>query len=168
MIPRQRRITIALLLTACVPVLTVTAQTPQKPATAKDVILSTKTPLGDASIVAPKGTEVDDPIGDEKEITLREGPFSATVAREDLVFPAPSPSEPAVKTDAGVSPAPAPAASSQPAVSWNDPEAVTAGPRWFEDSRILVPAIAAALLGLYSIFATVALVRRPKRHEYDD
>ena len=69
MIPRQRRITIALLLAACVPVLTVTAQTPQKPATAKDVILSTKTPLGEASIVAPKGTELDDPIGDEKEIT---------------------------------------------------------------------------------------------------
>jgi hypothetical protein len=168
MIPRQRRITIALLLAACVPVLTVAAQTPQKPATAKDVILSTKTPLGEASIVAPKGTEVDDPISDEKEITLREGPFSATVAREDLVFPPTTPSATAGKADANASPAPSPAATSQPAVSWNDPEAVTAGPRWFEDWRILVPAVAAALLGLYSIFATVALVRRPKRHEYDD
>ena len=168
MIPRKRRITIALLLAVCVPVLTVAAQTPQKPATAKDVILSTKTPLGEASIVMPAGTEVDDPIGDEKEITLREGPFSAPVAREDLVFPPTTPSATAGKADANASPAPSPAATSQPAVSWNDPEAVTAGPRWFEDWRILVPAVAAALLGLYSIFATVALVRRPKRHEYDD
>ena len=168
MIPRQRRIIIALLLAVCVPVLTATAQTPQRPATAKNVILSTKTPLGEASIVMPAGTEVVDPVGGEKEVTLRKGPFSATVAREDLVFPPTTPSATAANADASASPAPSPAATSQTAVSWNDPEAMTAGPRWFEDWRILVPAVAAALLGLYSIFATVALVRRPKSHEYDD
>jgi hypothetical protein len=168
MIPRQRRIIIALLLAVCVPVLTATAQTPQRPATAKNVILSTKTPLGEASIVMPAGTEVVDPVGGEKEVTLRKGPFSATVAREDLVFPASSPSATAGTSDGGAPPAPSPAATSQPAVSWNDPDAVTSGQRWFEDWRILVPVVAAVLLGLYSIFATVALVRRAKRHEYDD
>lgn len=168
MIPRQRRTITALLLAACIPVLPGAAQSPQTPTTAKDVILSTKTPLGEASIVMPAGTKVDDPVGVEKEVILREGPFSAAVAREDLVFPAPSPGTTAGESDGGAPPAPSPAATTQPAVSWNDPDAVASGQRWFEDWRILVPAVAAALLGLYSIFATVALVRRAKRHEYDD
>lgn len=168
MIPHRRRATLVLLLAAGVPIVPGAAQNPPAPATAKDVILSTKTPLGEASIMVPAGTAVTDPIGEEKEITLREGPFSATVAREDLVFPAPPPSEPAAKTEAGASPAPTPEATSAPAVSWNDPDAVTPGQRWFEDWQVWGPAVAAALLGLYSIFATVALVRRPKKHDYDD
>lgn len=168
MISRQLCTRLALFLAVCFMVQPAVAQVPQVPTTAKDVIMSTKTPLGEASIVLPAGSAVNRPIGEDQEVTLSEGPFSATVAREDLVFPSPSPTVPVAQTAPEASPAPALSAESQPAVSWNNPDAVTAGAQWFEDWRILVPATAATLLGLYAIFATAALLRRPKRHEYDD
>ena len=112
----------------------------------EDVILKTKTPLGDAAIVWPAGSALTEPVGSGGEIIVRQGPFSGSLDRADLVFPAPS----------APSPEPGPEAAA-------DPAGGPAPPLWFEDWRILGPAGAAVLLGLYSLVATVALVRGHRR-----
>jgi hypothetical protein len=127
------------------------AQPAAPPTTAKDVLLTTMTPLGEAAIVRPAGSEVTEQVGDDGGIVLQEGPFTARLDRTDLVFPTPPPASPAPASDAA-----------RPA------EGVGGGlqvqdPAWREDWRILVPTGAAALLGIYSIIATVALLRRRRR-----
>lgn len=137
------------------------------PTTAKDVRLTTTTPLGEASVIFPAGSPVSAPVGEEQSIALRQGPFSGVVDREDLVFPAPPAAEPSPvgnETSASLENAANPA----PAFSWVDPSAMTAGARWFDDWRILLPTSAAVLFALYSLFATAALVRRRKRNVYED
>ena len=167
MIKRPRRTAPILYLALCFPALSGASQQTERPTTAKDVIMTTKTPLGEASIMIPAGTAVDDPGGEKQEILLREGPFSAVVKRHDLVFPVPSPTAPPGPDPTVASPTPEPASVSVPAVSWADPDAAS-GTTWPADWRILIPAAAAIFFGLYSIFATVALLRRRKRHEYED
>lgn len=130
------------------------AQPAGTPTTAKDILLTTKTPLGDAAIVRPAGSEVTEPVGSEGEIVLREGPFTARIDRADLVFPAPP---------AAASPAPLQDAAEESQTTVGDASTTV---RWQEDWRILVPAGAALLLGIYSLIVTVALVRRRRR--WDD
>ena len=129
------------------------AQPAAPPTTAKDTLLTTTTPLGEAAIVLPAGSEVTEPVGANGEIVLQEGPFTARLERTDLVFPAPLPASPAPTSDAV-----------------STPEGADGGlqlqdPAWQEDWRVLVPSGAAALLGIYSIIATVALLRRRRRWE---
>ena len=126
------------------------AQPAGPPTTAKDVLLTTMTPLGEAAIVRTAGSEVTEPAGADGEIVLREGPFTARLDRTDLVFPTPP-----------ASPAPASNAA-------RPREGVAGGSEsddmaWQEDWRILVPTGAAVLLGIYSIIATVGLLRRRRR-----
>lgn len=129
--------------------MTCAAQPAGTPTTAKDILLTTKTPLGEAAIVRPAGSEVTEPFGKNGEIELRQGPFTARIERADLVFPAP----PA---------APSPALVAEAAAG--EPQSVagtsSGNARWQEDWRILVPTAAAVLLGIYSLIVTVALIRR--------
>jgi hypothetical protein len=126
------------------------AQPAAPPTTAKDVLLTTMTPLGEAAIVRPAGSEVTEPAGADSEIMLQEGPFTARIDRTDLVFPTP-PASPAPASDAA-----------------RQLEGVAGGSQsddmaWQEDWRILVPTGVAVLLGIYAIIATVALLRRRRR-----
>jgi hypothetical protein len=119
---------------------------------AKDVLLTTMTPLGEAAIVRPAGSEVTEPAGADGEIVLQEGPFAARLDRTDLVFPAP-PASPAPASDAA-----------------GPPEGVAGGSQpddmaWLEDWRMLVPTGAAVLLGIYAIITTAALFRRRRQRD---
>lgn len=127
------------------------AQPAMPPTTAKDTLLTTTTPLGEAAIVRPAGSEVTEPVGEGGEIVLREGPFTARLDRTDLVFPAPPPASPAPTTGVARQPEDV------------DGDLQLQNPAWQEDWRILVPTGAAVLLGIYSIIATVALLRRRRR-----
>ena len=127
------------------------AQPAAPPTTANDVLLTTMTPLGEAAIVRPAGSQVTEPAGADGEIVLREGPFTARIDRTDLVFPAPPP---AVVTDV---------AATGPQNLAGDSSGQA---RWQEDWRILVPTVATVLLGIYALITTVALFRRRRAAEY--
>jgi hypothetical protein len=127
------------------------AQPAGPPTTAKDVFLTTMTPLGEAAIVRPAGSEVTEPAGADGEIMLQEGPFTARIDRTDLALPTPPP---AVVTDV---------AATGPQKMASD---LSEHARWQEDWRILVPTGAAVLLGIYSLITTVALFRRRRAAEY--
>ena len=129
------------------------AQPAAPPATAKDVLLTTMTPLGEAVIVRPAGSEVTEQAGADGEIVLQEGPFTARLDREDLVFPTPPQASPAPASDAARPPEGAEGGSQSDNVAWR------------EDWRILVPTGAAVLLGIYAIITTVALFRRRRRRD---
>jgi len=148
----SRRTKAALTLLGFLATLPCAAQPSGAPTTAKDIALTTTTPLGEAAIVRPAGSEVTEPVGSHGEIELRQGPFTARIDRADLVFPAP----PAV-----ASPTPEPASKPQGTAGGLSGDA-----RWQEDWRILAPTGAAVLLGIYSVITTVALVRRRRR--WDD
>jgi hypothetical protein len=166
MIVRPHCTPLALVLSVCLFVLPALAQDTEPPTTAEDVILTTKTPLGEASIVLPAGAAVTVPFGEEEEVILREGPFHAAVAREDLVFPTPTPTP--VPTPANTPPAAEDTEPTQPAVSWDEPDAMASLMPWPEDWRVPALAGAAVLFGVYSVFATAALIRRRRRDEDDD
>lgn len=168
MIARPHCTPFALVLSVCLFVLPALAQETELPTTAEDVILTTKTPLGEASIVLPAGATVTVPVGEEQEVVLREGPFHAAVEREHLVFPTPTPTATPVPAAVDVPSAAGEAESSQPAVSWNEPDAMASLMPWPEDWRVPALAGAAVLFGVYSVFATAALIRRRRRGEDDD
>ena len=125
------------------------AQPAAPPTTAKDVLLTTMTPLGEAAIVRPAGSEVTEQVGDDGGIVLQEGPFTARLDRTDLVVPTPPPASPA--SDA--------AGHTGAVAGARHPD----DPARREDWRILVPTGAAVVLGIYSIITTVALFRRRRR-----
>ena len=166
MIFPARRTKLAIVIAVCWPVFHGAAQETEPPTTAEDVILSTKTPLGEASIVLPAGTAVTVPIGDEQKVTLRQGPFSTVIGRDQLVFPAPSPTPGPASADS--SPVPPDEAASTPAVSWTAAEPMSSALPWPEDWRTPVLAGAAILFGAYSVFTTAALIRRRRRRDDDD
>ena len=128
------------------------AQPPAPPITVEDILLTTKTPLGEAAIIRPAGSVVTEPVGADGKIVLQEGPFTAQIDRADLVFPVPPAPSPAPGTAAAESPSTTAESSKQA--------------RWQDDWRILVPTGTAVALGIYSLVATVALVRRHRR--WDD
>lgn len=163
--PVHRR-QLAIVIAIGLPVLPGTAQETEPPTTAEDVILSTTTPLGEASIVLPAGTAVTVPLGEEEEVTLREGPFSTVIKRDQLAFPSPSPTPEPASADS--SPVPPDEAASTPAVSWTAAEPASSAMAWPEDWRTPVLAGAAILFGAYSVFTTSALVRRRRRRDDDD
>ncbi|MEX1111159.1 MAG: hypothetical protein WEB31_05110 [Chthoniobacterales bacterium] len=130
------------------------AQPDGAPTTAKDVRLKTKTPLGDAAIVWPAGSVLTEPVGTAGEIVVRQGPFTARLDRAEVVFPV-------VPVAAGaLLPAPEPDPALRAGLEGKGPH-----PTWFEDWRVLGPAGAAVLLGLYSLATTAALVRGRRKAE---
>jgi hypothetical protein len=162
---RPHRTPLALVLSVGLSVPPGAAQETEPPTTAEDVILTTNTPLGEASIVLPAGAAVTVPVGEEQEVVLREGPFHATVARGELVFPTPTPTP--VPTPANTPPAAEETEPTQPAVSWAEPDAMASLMPWPEDWRVPALAGAAVLFGVYSVFATAALIRRRRKDEDD-
>jgi hypothetical protein len=135
------------------------AQPAGAPTTAKDVILKTKTPLGDAAIVWPAGSVLTEPVGAAQEIIVRQGPFTARLDRAEVVFPV-APVASGQTPEGALLPAPESGPALQADLGGQGPP-----PAWFEDWRILGPAGAAVLLGLYSLAATAALVRGRRKAE---
>lgn len=135
------------------------AQPAGAPTTAKDVILKTKTPLGDATIVWPAGSVLTEPVGAGEEIIVRQGPFTARLDRAEVVFPV-APVASGQTPEGALLPAPESGPALQADLGGQGPP-----PAWFEDWRILGPAGAAVLLGLYSLAATAALVRGRRKAE---
>ncbi len=123
------------------------------PTTANDVILKTKTPLGDAAIVWPAGSVLTEPVGTAEEIVVRQGPFTARLDRAEVVFPV-APVASGQAPDGALLSAPEPDPARQADLGDKEPH-----PAWFKDWRVLGPAGAAVLLGLYSLATTAALVR---------
>ena len=136
------------------------------PATAAvDIILSTTTPLGEAGVRLPAGSVVTGLEEDGAMIVLRQGPFTARVPREAIVFPAetpaPEPSPSVIVAEATDDPVEAVALAEDTPSS---PAAVGPwGAGWTGDWKTIWPAGAALVLGGYSLFATVALVRLRRR-----
>jgi hypothetical protein len=139
--------------------LTCAAQPTGAPTTAKDVILKTKTPLGEAAIVWPAGSVLTEPVGPGEEIVVRKGPFTARLDRAEVVFPV-APVASGQTPDGVLLPAPESGPARQADLGNQGPH-----PAWFEDWRVLGPAGAAVLLGLYSLAATAALVRGRRKTE---
>ena len=151
MIRRPHRLPSAIAVIACFTALPCPAQPAGSPVTANDTVLRTQTPLGEAAIVWPAGTVLTEPVGSGEEIPVRQGPFTARLDRSDIVFPStPAPPDPEPETRPP-EPDPAPQGAQRP--------------EWLEDWRIVGPAGAAILLGLYSLVATVALVRERRRND---
>lgn len=129
------------------------------PTTAKDVILKTKTPLGEAAIVWPAGSVLTEPVGTAEEIVVRQGPFTARLDRAEVVFPV-APVASGQTPEGALLPAPESGPARQADLGDKGPH-----PAWFEDWRVLGLAGAAVLLGLYSLAATAALVRGRRKAE---
>lgn len=130
------------------------AQPSGAPATAKDVILKTTTPLGEAAIVWPAGSVLTEPVGTGEKVIVRQGPFTARLDRADIVFPAP-PATPGPTPDAVLLSGPEPGPGGPEDLAGEGIQ-----PAWSGDWRIMGPAGAAVLLGMYSLVTTAALVRR--------
>lgn len=138
----------------------------------KTVVLGTKTPLGEATIALPAGTVLTncEVLGDKA--VIRQGPFAATVALEELQQPStPPPAATAPLPIAADSPAPdtspSPPASSTPEATPRESagspdeqvpaDAITSRlPDW------VVPAAGGALVA-YALFTTATLLRTRRR-----
>ena len=166
--PRRTRILTLLAAVCCFTALPcVAAQELEPPTAAGEIILGTKTPLGDATIAIPAGSSVADFTEDGEMIVIRRGPFHARVPRAQLVFPVREP-------DPEPSPAAEVAPARETAPDQNLPTAVvpptSAGAalwpweeEWSGDWQRLWPAAAVLLLGLYSLAVTAVLLRRRRR-----
>ena len=143
------------------------AQEGAPPRTAKDVVLSAKTPLGEASITLPADSAVTNYVEEGASILLRQGPFSANVPREQIIFATNTvtitnaPAEAAPVTTDQAPPTPDPVPSVTPV---NPATALVNLPAEWET---LWPLAVIALLGAYSLFATVALLRTRGRGAQD-
>jgi hypothetical protein len=127
----------------------------------KDLLLSTKTPLGEATMTMPAGTAITNYEMQGAQVKIRQGAFSAIVALADVqTAPAPAPvpetsPSPAPEATPASTPAPAPepAATAAPEPSPTNSAAEPSGlPDW------LMPAAFGALAA-YALFATIALLR---------
>lgn len=137
------------------------AQEKAPPRLAEDVVLSTKTPLGEASISLAEGSEVTDFSEEGDAVRLQQGPFTATVPRAQLDFGADVTVAPeaAPVEDAPASPPPTPVPVA------NTAEPVIASP-WEDilaEWKTYLPIAAAVLLGVYALFVTLALSRLRRR-----
>ena len=124
----------------------------------KDLVLSTKTPLGDASVTIPSGTAVTNYEVQGGQVRIWQGPFSAVVALADvqpLAAPTPTPTpSPDATQESTPSVAPEPTAAPQ------NPTELSASSSSLPDW--LLPAVVGALAA-YALFATVALLRTRRR-----
>jgi len=132
----------------------------------KDLLLSTKTPLGEATMTMPAGTAITNYEMQGAQVKIRQGAFSAVVALADVqTAPAPAPvpetsPSPAPEATPASTPAPAPEPSATAApeqVAANSAAEPSGLPNW------LMPAAFGALAA-YALFATIALLRgrRPR------
>lgn len=160
-------------LAAAVLVVTATASIAQQNAptnwvASEDIVLGTKTPLGEANIAIPAGTALTNCEVQGGKARVWQGPFSATVdagaVQPDAPSATPTPdSTPSADAtpDAAVTPSPAPTAEAPV------PEA-SATPSRLEDLASALPGWAVPAAGgalvAYALFATVALLR-PRRPE---
>jgi hypothetical protein len=166
--PRRTRVFTLLAAVCCTIALPrLAAQETEPPTAAGEILLGTKTPLGEAIIAIPTGSTVGDFVEDGEMILIRRGPFHARVPRAQLVFPVREP-------DPETSPAPEVAPAQEVAPDHNLQTAVapraSAGAAlwpweegWSGDWQSLWPAAAVLLLGLYSLAVTAALLRRRRR-----
>ena len=92
------------------PVLACRAETMQGPMKAAvPVILTTRTPLGEAQVDIPAGTPIETFEADGDWVRVRQGPFSGWVARKDTSLnPAPTPPPAPSSTPPRIAPAPSP------------------------------------------------------------
>jgi hypothetical protein len=130
-------------------------------AATKDLLLSTKTPLGDATVTIPAGTAITNYEMQGAQVKIRQGAFTAVVALADVqAAPTPAPAAESAPTPAPeATPTPTPAPATQPSAT-AAPDAAPANsanetsglPDW------LMPAAFGALAA-YALFATVALLR---------
>ena len=127
----------------------------------KDLPLSTKTPLGEATVVIPAGKAITNYEIQGEQVKIRQGAFTAVVALTDLQTsptPAPSPEASPTPTPEATpastpTPEPEPSATEAPDAS---PASSAAEPNGLPDW--LVPAAFGALAA-YALFATIALLR---------
>jgi hypothetical protein len=138
---------------------------------ANEIVLATKTPLGDASITISAGTVLTNCVLSGENVSIRQGPFAATVDLADVEpiasatatptptsTPTPTPT-PATPQTAEQTPSPASsAAATQPAAESSTTAVGLAGdlPDW------VVPAAGGALVA-YAIFTTLALLLSRRR-----
>jgi hypothetical protein len=149
----------------------------QSPATnftaSKDLVLSTKTPLGDATVTIPSGTAITNYEAQGGQVKIWQGPFTAVVATNDVqaepvptAKPDPSPA-PSPEANPGIAAptAPQPAAAGPDVSAMEFPSMDNAGllpvispalPDW------LLPGAGGALVA-YALFATIALLRTSRR-----
>ena len=127
----------------------------------KDLLLSTKTPLGEATVTIPAGEAITNYEMQGEQVKIRQGAFTAVVALADVQTsstPAPSPETSPTPTPEATpastpTPEPEPAATAAPDPS---PASSAAAPNALPDW--LMPAAFGALVA-YALFATIALLR---------
>ncbi|MEX1044802.1 MAG: hypothetical protein WEC73_01630 [Chthoniobacterales bacterium] len=170
MISRSRRTRVLTLLAAvcCTTALSrVVAQEIAPPTAAREIILGTKTPLGEANISIAAGSTVTDFAEDGEMILIRRGPFHARVPRDQLVFPTPAPDpEPSPAAEVAPVPEAEPVTSAEAAVAPPTSAGAAFWPweeGWTGDWQRLWPTAAVGLLGLYSLAVTASLLRMRRR-----
>jgi hypothetical protein len=158
---RARRVALLPCLLAALAAHTLAQTVPTNFTANKDLLLSTKTPLGEAAMTMPAGTAITNYEIQGAQVKIRQGAFSAVVAMADVqTAPAPapvaeaSPSPAPEATPASTSaPAPEPAATAAPEpAAASEPATPNGLPDW------LMPAAFGALAA-YALFATIALLR---------
>jgi hypothetical protein len=131
---------------------------------AQDLVLSTKTPLGEAAIVLPAGSIITDAEEEGSAMVIRQGPFTARVSRGEIVFPEDAAAE-TIPTghEQGRSEA---AAGHEPVADETGAGAAVVWPweeGWNGDWASLWPTGAVLALGAYSLVTTFALLRLRRR-----
>jgi hypothetical protein len=127
----------------------------------KDLLLSTKTPLGEAAVTIPAGTAITNYEMQGEQVKIRQGAFTAVVALADVqTAPTAAPSSeaspsltPQATPASTPTPEPEPSATAAPAPS---PASSAATPNGLPDW--VMPAAFGALAA-YALFATIALLR---------
>lgn len=136
------------------------AQQPPTPApanfvTAEAIVLTTKTPLGDATINLPAGTTLTNFELQGDRVKIWQGPFVASIPVSDLPKPTPQPTPTPTPAKEET---PMPEAASPPPRTVSGPTNASAlgMPPW------LLPAVVGAL-ATYALLATAALIRARRR-----
>jgi hypothetical protein len=166
--PRRTRVFTLLAAICCTTALThLAAQEPEPPTAAGEILLGTKTPLGEATIAIPAGSTVGDYAEEGEMIIIRRGPFHARVPRAELVFPVREP-DPEPSPTPEVVAAEVVAPDQNPQTAFAPPTSAGAAlwpweEGWSGDWQRLWPAAAVLLLGIYSLAVTAALLRRRRR-----
>ena len=158
---RARCATLSLCLLVALTAHTLAQSAPTNFTASKDLLLSTKTPLGEATVTIPAGATITNYEMQGEQVKIRQGAFTAVVALADLQTPpapAPSPETSPTPTPEATpastpTPEPEPAATAAPDPS---PASSAAAPNALPDW--LMPAVFGTLVA-YALFATIALLR---------
>jgi len=134
----------------------ITSVAPTNFVTVETIALTTKTPLGDATIDIPAGTTLTNFEVQGDRVKVWQGPFVASVPMASLQKPAPQ-STPTPTPTPQATPVPG-ASTAPPSSALEETNAALRGvPSW------LLPATVGAL-ATYALLATAALVRARRRH----